>query len=350
MRSVVEDPEILRERQQIVQSKSVSELAAVTSLSDIPIPEGITNIFSGKAKKPEDDRPESPRSPSRGEGMYGTLPRSLKKELAVVNREEEMSNELKQNMEIVRSKSPSELGQINSFSEIPVPRTIETWLHSNESKKGLDSPARPSRSAHELRGISGEGRGIYDTLPGSLKRELKVVAKEEDQDLCRERAEITRSKTPAELAKIGGISDIPIPGLWTDKIQTEKSVARKKAEEKKKSKSQPGEEGKPGGGISGTLNRHCVVRCKVEDPEVLRKHQELQQSKSIHELSKIGNINEIPLPFNLPLPDIPLPNPANLLKIIARTPKKKEPATQPEGYSPASSPMSPDRTDDELLR
>ena len=36
-----------------------------------------------------------------------------------------------------------------------------------------------------------------------------------------------------------------------------------------------------------SLKRPVVVRCKTEDPALLRKRQNLQQSKSIHELSKI---------------------------------------------------------------
>ena len=60
---------------------------------------------------------------------------------------------------------------------------------------------------------------------------------------------------------------------------------------------------RPAGNLPSTLTRPCVVRSKVEDPEVLRRRQEMQQSKSIHELSKISNVNEIPLPFKLPLPD-----------------------------------------------
>lgn len=108
--------------------------------------------------------------------------------------------------------------------------------------------------------------------------------------------------------------------------------------------------------LPGPLNRHCVVRSKVEDPEILRKRQELQQSKSIHELSKIGNINQIPFPFKLPLPDIPLPSVTGLFS--KKPTKKKDEAatlTMPgdpdyEGYSPSGSPVSPDRTEQELLR
>ena len=55
----------------------------------------------------------------------------------------------------------------------------------------------------------------------------------------------------------------------------------------------------------------------------MKKHQEVQQSKSVHELSKIRNLNEFPLPVNIRLPDVPLPKVSSIVGVIARVPKKK---------------------------
>ena len=55
VRTRTEDPDVLKERQALVSSKSVGELATLTSLSDIPIPATIENLISGKR----------PMSPSR---------------------------------------------------------------------------------------------------------------------------------------------------------------------------------------------------------------------------------------------------------------------------------------------
>ena len=105
-----------------------------------------------------------------------------------------------------------------------------------------------------------------------------------------------------------------------------------------------------------SLKRPVVVRCKTEDPALLRQRQSLQQSKSIHELSKIRNLNEFPLPVNVRLPDVPLPKVRDLIGVIARVPKRtKKPSVvdheEQSGYSVASTP-APDRTytDDEMLR
>lgn len=111
-----------------------------------------------------------------------------------------------------------------------------------------------------------------------------------------------------------------------------------------------------------SLTKPCVVRCTTEDPNLLRQRQNLQQSKSIHELSKIRNLNEFPLPGNIRLPDVPLPKVKTLIGAIARVPVKRplqQKSTAPcevnedlvTGYSTVSTP-NPDRTytDDEMLR
>ena len=106
-----------------------------------------------------------------------------------------------------------------------------------------------------------------------------------------------------------------------------------------------------------SLKRPVVVRCKTEDPALLRKRQNLQQSKSIHELSKIRNLNEFPLPVNVRLPDVPLPKVRDLIGIVARVPKRNKSSKvsvnhDESNYSLASTPNLQDRTytDDEMLR
>jgi len=81
-----------------------------------------------------------------------------------------------------------------------------------------------------------------------------------------------------------------------------------------------------------SLVQPCVVRSKVEDPTVLLERQQLQQSKSIHELSKIRNLNEMPIPGNVfKLPDVPLPKAKAILNYIAPIrppPPRSSPRTQ----------------------
>ena len=74
-------------------------------------------------------------------------------------------------------------------------------------------------------------------------------------------------------------------------------------------------------------------------------------------MSKIRNVNEIPLPINVKLPDIPFPSfkAKNILRVIAPTANQRANRSkqqQYEGeYSPASTPQTGDLlTDDEMLR
>ena len=69
----------------------------------------------------------------------------------------------------------------------------------------------------------------------------------------------------------------------------------------------------------------------MEDPTVLIERQQLQQTKSIHELSKIRNLNELPIPGNvIRMPDVPLPKMKSILNVIARPPARSSPRRTPK--------------------
>ena len=80
------------------------------------------------------DRPTSRASQGKGGNydIYASLPRSLKQEVMVRSKVKEQDDEIMKRQALVQAKTPTELGQINSFSEIPVPRKIEDWLHHNQ--------------------------------------------------------------------------------------------------------------------------------------------------------------------------------------------------------------------------
>ena len=53
---------------------------------------------------------------------------------------------------------------------------------------------------------------MYDNLPRSLQQQCLVRTKvEEDEEVLKKRQEIVATKKPAELAQIGGLSDLPVP-------------------------------------------------------------------------------------------------------------------------------------------
>ena len=53
VRATVQDPRILRERREMSEGKTVSELAKVSGLSDLPIPSRLENIMHGQWSKNE---------------------------------------------------------------------------------------------------------------------------------------------------------------------------------------------------------------------------------------------------------------------------------------------------------
>ncbi len=41
----------------------------------------------------------------------------------------------------------------------------------------------------------------------------------------------------------------------------------------------------------------CLVRAKTEDPDVQKERAEVVKAKSVHELSQITSLGDIPIPF-----------------------------------------------------
>jgi hypothetical protein len=109
-----------------------------------------------------------------------------------------------------------------------------------------------------------------------------------------------------------------------------------------------------------------MVRSKRENPDTLQYRQSVQQTKSIHELSKIRNLKDFPIHPKVQgfLPDLPLPSVKGMIGVIARVPTKRShnnSKTVSEnghhdadlGFTPASTPHIPHDsayTDDEMLR
>ena len=63
VRSRIEDPEILQQRRQLSQSKSVSELAQIQSMADFPIPSTIEKLMVKKEAGTSEAKP--PMTPAR---------------------------------------------------------------------------------------------------------------------------------------------------------------------------------------------------------------------------------------------------------------------------------------------
>ena len=79
-------------------------------------------------------RPISPGARSIQENLYATLPRSLKSEILVKSVVEDRETQL-QNMALTQSKSVSELSQVKSISDFPIPDRIEKLIHRSDTNQ-----------------------------------------------------------------------------------------------------------------------------------------------------------------------------------------------------------------------
>ena len=105
---------------------------------------------------------------------------------------------------MTRSMSPAELGQIHGFGDLPMP-TLRTKKKDDGGSETLSEKAKSKEN-------------LYEKLPDSLKAECLVRTKvEEDEEVLKERQQMTRAMSPAELSKIHGFSDIPFPKFGTKK-------------------------------------------------------------------------------------------------------------------------------------
>merc|ERR1719347_169401 len=313
VKSIIEDPDILAERRAVVASKSVSELSQVTSFSDIPIPsnlkrafhksmEMLTGFMTPKENADETDtRPITPGGRSITENMYATLPKSLKSELLVKSCVEDPEVQ-QERMALTQSKSVSELSQIKSLSDIPIPENIEKLISRTATNK-TESPEQQSldsRPVSRNMSVKGFKDDMYASLPRSLKDQLIVRTKvEENEEVLQQRQALVESKSPAEL---------PIPSRIEAWLHGSNVEAERNGDEESPM-TLPRTKKELTDAVYRTLppslTQPCIVRSKVEDPNILLERQQLQQTKSIHELSKIRNLNEMPIPGNIiKLPDV----------------------------------------------
>ena len=150
--SKFEDAETLRQRRNTVQSRSVSELSQISSLSDFPIPEKLEKLMTLKRKqqmvKSKSGENLSKRSPKDyshlspmaiHDTIYSTLPRSMKSELLVKAQVAKgggaASHKVKARKELVEAKSVNELSQVRTLAEVPIPSPIQNLME--KSKQNL---------------------------------------------------------------------------------------------------------------------------------------------------------------------------------------------------------------------
>merc|ERR1711970_443639 len=296
---VEEDEEKIQARQALVESKSPVELSAITSLSDLPIPSKITRMMNrapGAASTPGTKLDISSKTSTKASSkmnvndMYSTLPKSLTMELAVTTKVNKNQEEASRRQKLTQEKTPTELGNIGSISELPIPSALQNIFAKS------DAPEKRKRNLTTGTFLSS------DFLPASwTDTKLMVRTKvEEDESVLKSRQEIVESKTPLELGQINGLSDLPVPTRVQTLMRSKKRVLKSTEEKEMPKKVSGSAQSLPAMSalltIPDSLKTELLVKSKIEDPEVVAKNQELVKTKSVSELSQIRDISDFPIP------------------------------------------------------
>merc|ERR1711974_204730 len=311
--------ELMGERQETIRTHTPAQLSEIHSLSDVPIPSFIQNLASSKknldepnTEKPKMETEEKEKGPFK---IYDTLPASLTETKLMTKSVVEEPEVQAARAEVVKSKSVAELSQITTISDFPVPDTIENLFSNKTVDRKQYAPAERRKKIKEQtksKSTQSLSQGMYASLPRHFTMELAVKTVEQEPDLVAERRELLASKSVSELSQVKSLADFPVPDIVQRAFH--KSMGslggNKPAQDSSKASA-----ARIGGdsplamprntkelgealyrGLPSSLTAPVVVRSKVEDPTVLIERQQLQQTKSIHELSKIRNLNELPIP------------------------------------------------------
>merc|ERR1712025_1293487 len=352
VKTVEQNQDIVAERQETIRTHTPAQLSEIHSLSDVPIPSFIQNLTASKknldepiTEKPKIDTEDKEKGPFK---IYDTLPASLTETKLMTKSVVEEPEVQAARAEVVKSKSVAELSQITTISDFPVPETIENLFSNKTVDRKQYAPAERRKKIKEQtqsKSTQSLSQGMYASLPRHFTMELAVKTVEQEPDLVAERRELLASKSVSELSQVKSLADFPVPDIVQRAFH--KSVGSlggsKPAQDPSKSST-----ARVGGdsplamprntkelgealyrGLPSSLTAPVVVRSK--DPTVLIERQQLQQTKSIHELSKIRNLNELPIPGNMiRMPDVPLPKMKSILNVIARPAPRSSPRRTPK--------------------
>merc|ERR1719370_210307 len=354
VKTVEQNQELVAERQETIRTHTPAQLSEIHSLSDVPIPSFIQNLTASKknldepiTEKPKMDTEEKEKGPFK---IYDTLPASLTETKLMTKSVVEEPEVQAARAEVVKSKSVAELSQITTISDFPVPETIENLFSNKTVDRKQYAPAERRKKIEQQtksKSTQSLSQGMYASLPRHFTMELAVKTVEQEPDLVAERRELLASKSVSELSQVKSLADFPVPDIVQRAFH--KSVGslsgNKPAQDPSKTSAARVRGDSPLAmprntkelgealyrGLPSSLTAPVVVRSKVEDPTVLIERQQLQQTKSIHELSKIRNLNELPIPGNvIRMPDVPLPKMKSILNVIARPPARSSPRRTPK--------------------
>merc|ERR1719507_984375 len=312
---VEEDEEVLRARQELVQTRTPAQLSAITSISDLPVPSKLTKMMGSRESSAHGPRPASSvggekqasRTPSKMNvnDMYSTLPKSLTMELAVKTKINDPAV-VEERRKLTAEHSPMELGNIGSLADLPIPTPISNLFN----KPAADTPEKPKRKKNmeekRKRNLTPGPFLSSDFLPQSWL-DTKLVCRtkvEEDPEVLAKRQEIVAGKSVSELSKMSGLDDFPLPTRVETLVRKKrvlKSTDEKENVKKGVSRSVTSLSAKSITSLSipESLLTPLAVKSVVEDQDLVAKNKEIIKTKSVGELAHIGALSDFPIPDNV---------------------------------------------------
>merc|ERR1712098_944675 len=129
---------------------------------------------------------------------------------------------------LTQEKSPTQLANIESVSDIPIPKVFASKPENGEVTESGEGGMTLPRNMDEF------GQAAFNTLPRSLREQNIVTAVKEnlDPEELERNQELTRTKTPTELAQIHSLAEFPVP----DNIKKFLTPERKETEPKENKK------------------------------------------------------------------------------------------------------------------
>jgi hypothetical protein len=263
---------------------------------------------------------------SQDVNMQNFVPDFLKTELAVTTKVEANQEQLDQRRRLVGEKTVAELGDISSLADLPIPKPLlQLWngggAVSDRDRRGSKASGRSSTTAEKrLRNLTVGAIFSPESpfIPDAMKEtKLMVRAKvETDPAVLAARQQLVKTSTPAELGRINGLADFPVPArlknLHLPKMGGAAAASSSLLNGDVASSSRPstpllqGNGGGGGGSLYNSLPRslrdqQLMVRCRTDDAdnEELKRRQELTRTMTPAQLSEISGISDLPIPAKL---------------------------------------------------
>ena len=322
VRTRLEEGQVQVQREMMTKRKTPSQLSQMNHPLDIPLPKFKLPTMSKEETEASNTLENADKS-----RLYNTLPRSWRQQNIVTSTrtmEDQEEATLRQNL--VKSKSPAQLAEFNTISDFPLPSKVKNLLSPSERKINAQRQRKLSASSSrwkfgsifngggggDLKRAQSESAFTKSEEPLSLtapqhnwkgqKLITNVKVEAAGTEEIEKRRALATSKSPAELAQIKSLAEIPIPSTLKRMTHFKRENDRKGGVLiKSNSCSDMDRRGKEkwSASIKKSLNAQCIVRSKIENPEVQAERAQLLKNKTVTELSKFRNLNDFPLASTL---------------------------------------------------